>query len=343
MKALVSTVFLLLVPVLAGGPTQAACATSHPLSTTGGSLPADRSFVWSSTVFDPFYFPEYAPLDYQHPISSSFVASFWVLGAGDPAPGAGYDNGTRNLYPGDLAFGSYMYPVFPAAELSADWNSMGVDAPMCPMAGSCTCLLLNDVDPPQVHGLFAIVGATTDPVNGTSFHLAGNDPLGNALPIVLREIPRPSVTSVARPQADTVEVALTVPTRTSGVYEAASAAGCSCAPTEFLIRQQDLPRGSVPPLGRDLASWSPALLPGGGVQPRTPTDGTVTIEATCSGGDTDVYLVTELFFDSGFSTSFVSGNSIAVECGGNLSGEFLSDVRDANPLFELPGSGGKRR
>jgi hypothetical protein len=58
----------------------------------------------------------------------------------------------------------------------------------------------------------------------------------------------------------------------------------------------------------------------------------VTVQATCPSGDSDVYLVTELFFDSGFSAAFVSGNSIPVECGGNLSGEFLFDVRTSSPL-----------
>jgi hypothetical protein len=50
--------------------------------------------------------------------------------------------------------------------------------------------------------------------------------------------------------------------------------------------------------------------------------------------------VTELFFDSNFSTPFVSANSIPVECGGNLSGEFLSGVRDAS---RARGRGGKNR
>ena len=91
---------------------------------------------------------------------------------------------------------------------------------------------------------------------------------------------------------------------------------------------------------RLLSSWPVAALAGGGGQPVTPTDGSVTVQATCPGGDADVYLVTELFFDSGFSTSFVSGNSIPVECGGNLSGEFLLEIRNS---FQAPARGGKNR
>jgi len=243
-----------------------------------------------------------------------------------------YNNGTRDLFPGDLAYASDPFPVYFGAELNTDWSFMGVDASMCPMAGGCTCLLLTDVDAQEIHGLFALVGAANDPVAGTFFNLAGSDPLGNALPIVLQEVPRPFVTNVVRPLTDTVEITLTVPTRTAGVYDAASGAGCFCGPTEFVIREQVLPRGSLPPVGRSLAAWPVAPLAGGGTQSATPTDGSVTVQATCPSGDSDVYLVTELFFDSGFSAAFVSGNSIPVECGGNLSGEFLLDVRTSSPL-----------
>ena len=347
MKPVGVALILVLAVVLSALPAAAACGISHPLSTVNGTDPAERSFIWSATVFDPFYFPSYAPLDYQPPFNTSQLtqlsASFWIVGMGDPSGSSGYDydNGTRDLFgTGDLAYGSDPFPVYFGAELNTDWSFMGVDATLCPMAGGCTCLLLNDVDRQGIHGLFALVGAANDPVAGTFFNLAGSDPLGNALPIVLREVPRPTVTNVVRPQTDTVEITLTVPTRSAGVYEAASGAGCVCGPTEFLIRQQVLPRGSVPPAGRSLSSWPLAALAGGGAQTATPTDGSVTVQANCSGADADVYLVTELFFDSGFSAPFVSGNSIPVECGGNLSGEYLLDIRNS---FQPPGRGGKNR
>ncbi|NIL99521.1 MAG: hypothetical protein GTN89_00845 [Acidobacteria bacterium] len=322
-------------------PAGANCVSSHPISTANGTDPAYRSFIWTSTVFEPFYFPTYAPLDYQPPITPQLQASFWLSGMGDPAIGAGHDNGSRDLSDpavGDLAYQSDPFPVYFGAELDSDWSFPGIDG--CPPAGGCTCLLLSDVDAQQRHGLFALVGAANDPVGGTFFNLTGSDPLGNGLPIVLREVPRPVVTDVQRPQADTVEITVTVRGRAAGVYDAASGAGCACGPTEFLVRQRVLPRDSVPPTGRTPTSWAVAPLVGGGAQTPTPVDGSVTVESTCPGGDTDVYLVTELFFDSGFSTAFVSGNSIPVECGGNLSGEFLLDVRT---LFEQPRPRGKNR
>ncbi len=93
-------------------------------------------------------------------------------------------------------------------------------------------------------------------------------------------------------------------------------------------------------MGRSLATWPIAPVPGGGTQPDTPTDGSVTLQADCPGGDSDVYLVTELTFDSGFKSPFVSGNSIPIECGGNLSGGFLLDIRNS---FQPPARGGKNR
>ncbi len=341
MKTLRLVLFACVAAAASVSPAAAACMSSHPIRSAAGTDPADRSFIWSSTVFAPFYFPTYAPLAYVPPITSQLQASFWVSGLGDPAYGAGQDNGSRSLAAdGDLAFvhDTSPFDIYFAAELDSDWSSSGVDG--CPASGGCTCLLLSDVDSQQRNGLFALVGAANDPVGGTFFNLTGSDPLGNGEPIVLQEVPRPVVTDVQRPQADTVEITVTVPGRARGVYEAASGAGCACGPTEYLIRRQIVPRDSPAPTGRAPGSWPVAPLAGGGGQTATPVNGSVTVEATCAGGDADVYLVTELFFDSGFSTAFVSGNSIPVECGGNLSGEFLLDVRN---LFQQPRPRGKNR
>jgi hypothetical protein len=347
MKAVGVGLILVLAAVLPALPVAASCAVTMAdtsISSANGTDPAYRSFIWSRSVFEPFYFESYLPVAYEPPFTPVLKATFWSLGEGDPAFGIGNDSGIRNLVGQDLTFGYPPYPpnnpydVFYAAQLSSDWTLPDIDG--CNDMSTCTCLLLSDVDPQERHGLFALVGAATDTLNGTFFNLTGSDQLGNGLPIVLQEIPRPVVTGVVRPLADTVEITLTVPTRSGGVYEAASGAGCFCGPTEFLIRGQVLPRGSVPPVGRSLSSWPVAALAGGGAQPATPTDGSVTVEATCPAGDADVYLVTDLFFDSGFSSAFVSGNSIPVECGGNLSGEFLLDVRTSS---QLPRPSGKNR
>ena len=270
-------VLILVVAVLSALPATANCGLSHPLSSANGTDPANRSFIWGATIFDPFYFPSYPPLDYQPPFSQ-LRASFWILGMGDPSGTLVYNNGSRDLVmEGDLFYDIRTLPLpigdiylYYGAELNTDWSFANVDATMCPMPGGCTCLLLSDVDPQDTHGLFALVGAANDPVAGTFFNLAGSDPAGNALPIVLQEISRPVVTNVVRPQVDTVEITVTVPTRSAGIYEAASGAGCSCGPTEFWVRQQVLPRGEVPLPERSLSSWPVAPLAGGRRAARDP-------------------------------------------------------------------------
>ena len=347
MKPVVVVLVLVLAAVLSALPAAAGCA-SATLSSANEADPAYRSFIWTARVFEPFYFPSYAPLDYQPPFNTSEIsASFWIAGEGDPRLYYGIDNGSRVLFnaayfsAGDLAFGSIpLYGVHFAAELNTDWNLPGVDCDLLPLGG-CTCLLLNDVDSQGIHGLFALVSAVNDPAAGTFFNLAGSDPLGNAQPIVLQEIPRPVVTDVARPLPNSVEITVTVPTRSAGVYESADGTGCFCGPTNFKVRYQVLPRASVPPIGDRLpANWLLAPLPGGGAQPDNPTDGSVTLQVDCPAGDSDVYLVTELTFESGFTSPFVSGNSIRIECGGNLSGGFLLDLRNS---FQPPARGGKDR
>ena len=61
----------------------------------------------------------------------------------------------------------------------------------------------------------------------------------------------------------------------------------------------------------------------------------------CSAGDSDVYYAVVLFFDSGFSTEVLSGNSIAVECGSNFSDPY-GEVRPG-PARSLGSRGGKSR
>ncbi len=338
-----AAVVLILCAVVVSAPPAAAGCASAALSSANGTDPAYRSFIWTANVFQPFYFPSYAPLDYQPPFNTSEVrASFWIAGAGDPYLGYGIDSGSRDLFAmGDLAFGTDPFPVWFAAELNTDWSLPGVDnCDLLPLGG-CTCLLLSDVDSQGIHGLFALVSAVNDPAAGTFFNLAGSDPLGNAQPIVLQELPRPVVTDVARPLPNSVEITVTVPTRSAGVYESADGTGCFCGPTDFRVGYQVLPRGSVPPMGaRSPADWPLAAVPGGGAQADTPTDGSVTLKVDCPAGDSDVYLVTELTFESGFTSPFVSGNSIRIECGGNLSGGFLLDLRNS---FQPPARGGKDR
>ena len=123
---------------------------------------------------------------------------------------------------------------------------------------------------------------------------------------------------------------MSVPSAASGVY---NKDGCDCAPTGYRILQQILPRGSMPPSDRS-AGWTDAS----GVVPAT--QGT-TVTATCGAADQDVYLATELIFDSGFGTSIVSANSSRVECGTTLA-DPDDKPRTPRPRLDRPNPRGGR-
>ena len=307
--------------LLAAAHSGASCVGSSTLRSFGAG-PDERSFIWTATIFDPLYFPSYEPLDYEAPLTGGLTASFWAAGLGDPDPGEGYDNGSFDPS-GSLAYGvNVAYQVYYAAQLDADWTDPMTDN--CNGPNACTCLLLEDVDPTGRDGFFALVAAKSDSAGDTSFHLAGQDPLGNAQPIVLRPIPPPTVTAVNRPVPDTVEVSVTVARRNSGVYEAVSGAGCSCGPTSFLVYEQVITRSAdwTPPTNRDLAMWTLASPAGGGSQTATPVDGSITVSVNCpTPVDERIYLAARLLFDSDFSTAQVSANSIPIDCDPSAPGD----------------------
>jgi hypothetical protein len=297
---------------------------SSGMKTFAGATAAEtpreqRSFIWTASVFAPLYFESYAPLAYRAPFTTSASASFWSAGSGDLAVGMGNDSGAFDLIAaGGLPYDDTTYSaegVVFAAELETDWSDAMVDG--CNDMSPCTCLLLSDEDPEGRSGYFALVAATADAMGDTSFNLAGTDPIGNGLPIVLQPIPFPTVSAVTLSQPDTLDITVDLPDRVVGVYEAESGAGCSCGPIGFSIYHQVVTPSSdwVPPDDRDPAAWTLAALAGGGPQGVTPLDQSVTVEVACPDPATQrVYLAAQLHFDSGFSTATVSGNSVPVDC-----------------------------
>lgn len=317
------------------------CIGSPVLTSFAGPDPAERSYIWTASVFSPLYFDtSYAPLDYKVPVTPNLSASFWEAGSGDPAIGAGNDNGTFDLYAaGMLSFGANPdYNVFYAAVLDAGWPDGEVDG--CTQPNACTCLLFADQDMAGRGGYFALVAARADGLADTSFNLGGADPVGYGLPIVLRPIPVPGVTGAVSPQAGTVEITVMLGDNMAGVYEAESGAGCSCGPIEYSVYRQTVTTGAdwVPPDDRDPAAWTLATLAGGGAQAPTALGQPVTLSIDCTTPALDhVYLATRLHFDSGFASAWVSANSIPVACDGSLPLDPLSQRR----RLSHQGRGGK--
>ena len=88
MKVVWVAPILVLVAGLSVPPASASCVgtmADTEIRSANGTDPAYRSFIWSQSVFDPFYFESYPPLAYQPPFTAQLKATFWSLGQGDPA------------------------------------------------------------------------------------------------------------------------------------------------------------------------------------------------------------------------------------------------------------------
>jgi hypothetical protein len=308
----------LVVALAVGAPALADCGANPGVISTSGNngtsqifttaFAADASFTYSSYYGALTSCGAYAGCT---PVSGAVKGSFWAQGTGDPAVGAGNDNGTFDL----VATGGIFYPSFPSygyyagAELFTGWQP-GTDG--CIGGSNCLCMLLTDTDGANTY--FAVVGSQSSPTFTTSLEQGGTDGSGlyNA-PIIMQPVSAPAINGSARVGTD-VQLSVSVGPQ-QGVY---MKDGCNCGPTGYKVLQQIVPRGNMPPSDRAVG-WVDAPLAGGGVQGVNAIGSQIDVQSTCGTADQDVYLATQLFFDSGFSTSLVSGNSSRVECGTNLA------------------------
>jgi hypothetical protein len=307
-----------------GAPAVADCGANPGVISSTGAQGASQIFT-QKFAETPYQDATYYGFNYTYgayaycgagggctPISPAAKGSFWSQGLGDIAPLVGIDNGTFDLVnSGDIYFYSYTDTGFyGGAYLQTGWRN-GTDG--CIGSQNCLCLLLTDQDGDDSY--WAIAGAKSNTAFTTTVERGGTDGSGylNA-PIILVRADKPSIVGSARVGTD-VDLSVSVAPPSGGVYVKD---GCNCGPVGFKVLQQIVPRGNMPPTDRS-AGWVEAQLPGGGVQAVTPMGGTVQVRSVCGAADSDVYLATQLFFDSGFSTSVVSGNSSRVECGTNLA------------------------
>ena len=308
----------LVVALAVGAPAFADCGANPGVISTQGAQGKSQIFTEAFTSDPSFgynaYYGAYTFCGAGNgctPISGAVSASFWAQGTGDVAVGVGNDNGLFDL----VATGGVPYPSFPSygyhagAELFSGWQP-GTDG--CINGGNCLCMLLTDTD--GANSYFAIVGAQSSPTLTTTLEQGGTDTSGlyNA-PIIMTTVTPPAINGSTRVGTD-VQLNVSVGPQ-GGVY---MKDGCNCGPTGYKVLQQVVPRGNMPPSDRS-TGWVEAPLAGGGAQGVTAIGAQVSVESTCGTADSDVYLATQLFFDSGFSTSLVSGNSSRVECGTNLA------------------------
>ena len=269
-------------------PTQAVCPFARLIGSANQS--GGVSYVYTPGV-DPASSPSMSS------ISSAFEGSFWALGAGDPAIGAGFDNGSfqaerlPNAVDGWIA--SYVgYPAF----ISSSWGAdAGIDGCIDDAAEPrCTVILLEDeVDS---IGYFALLSDLAD--GGLNFsYLQPND-----APINLAPLPGAPVTDQLRLTATTVQVSFDTPEIGAGSY-----LGCGGEWTGYQLYRNELPGSAGMPSDPRIADggWQPI-----GDPISAGAAGTIVVECPAEG---HVFLGTQLLFDSGFSTNRVS-SGVLVQC-----------------------------
>jgi hypothetical protein len=329
--------FILLLLGAAVQPASANCASAVGFFMTYGYVQTPGQYA----TYCPFPDP-YPP--YPVTVSWSFTGAFWALGYGNPAIGAGIDNGdfeARYCTYGGGCFGWVNNSFCYSPQLYGDWHyyGYGLDGCIADVPGeACMAVLLTDGGvSTEWDGHFALLTRKED-ANGDFFF---DEPPGSAN-IVLSPIPQPNIVASARTGPTTIEV--TVP----GPQPASLAAGlyldgdCGDSPIDaYRIVSQSVPHGVTPPADRRLPSgWelsSPTMM-----------GDSTSLSLVCA-EDADIYLATSLIADlesaGGFETQHVSGNSAALCCGPDVpdldSDAFCADTNDCDDsdgnIWFIPG------
>ena len=353
------TAFAVLFLAAALAPAEAVCGGNPLIRTAAGPEP-DQSFIWSAGqwseptyYFSTYYGIPFPPfiLDYTAPVpplTANTQATFWSLGAGNPTLGPGDDAGgwTFAGYPTAKASdATWLYLSFivdypgyyytrSAAEIFTGW---GADASIdgcvqnTEIADACTCVLITDHD--DTDSYFAIVSDDPDASWNHELSQPGTDGAGNRGPIILQAVPAPTILNAARKSGSfDLDLTVTVPNPTSGIYQGRDGAACACGPVGYKVMQAVVLRGSPPPTDRATDAWSAISLVGGTDQPTlgTAMGSSVAVESLCGSADQDVYLTTQLVFDSAFASPIVSGNGTRIECGPNVADPMSPKVRPSD-------------
>jgi hypothetical protein len=313
---------VMLVASFAMQGAQAACPGVPLLFTSASGIHVEG---WPSGGATCYTFGCYEP-----PFSANASGVFWKLGDGQTNFSGPWtsDNWLNSNSYADL--GTYFY--FPGGLIATSWNESAAitgcvyDNPAAGPGGECTCFLLSDTDA-SGNSYAAQMCAQMDGLGNTNFDLAGGAPI-----VLTKDLAgTPFILNTVRNQTtrnlDAIEVTVQAPA--SGVYGDVNCPGSG--PASYKILGQLLPRGSAAPLPTT-PGWAPLALAGGGLQADVPFGNPVTLESMCGASDTDLWLVSQVTFDSGFGTAFLSGNATRVECGINV----------ANPIESKPGRPGAR-
>ena len=304
-----TAIFVLAALALSGQPTEAACSLAR--------LIRSIDLTGVSYIYTPGIDPETSANALS--ITDDFDADFWALGTGNPEFLAGNDSGDF----GPIDDWILTYPGYPPYILGTWAQSPAIDG--CVTAGDepfCTVVLLQDRA--EGVGYYALLSSLADVNINFSYRQPGD------APIILTEIPQAPLLDQEQIDATRVQVRLGAPDVGGGNYLA-----CGNEQAGHRIFQQVAARGATMPSDPSIegGGWIAAsddLAPGEIAE----------LEFDCASGN-DIFLATQLLFDSGYRTENLSA-PIRVSCSGCvgidedgdgfcLDDELLPDCDDTDP------------
>jgi hypothetical protein len=286
-------VAMLAIVIAHSQPVWSSCADAALISTIDeSSSPLERTHIWTEGYFNAHYYSGFVPYSTEGPpFTPNFNAVWWEMGRGAANNGTNYWNSVSPrgwvYYEANTYYG-YPNTYFHGAQIWGGWGQGGVAD--CVTTGACTCLLLEDAY--DNAGYWAVTGNNNDMSTRTTLlRQPGNDPAGNASPIILRPVPVPTILDTTPPGAGTtarVDADLTAD------YQLGT---CDCI-SGYKIFYQEVPDGLLPPTDRDVSLWTEVSgQPTGGTAFGEPITFAIPCEA-----DHVAYLATQIVGDQGFAT-----------------------------------------
>ena len=266
------------------------------------------------------------------PLSPGFDAVFWSMTTGNPAIGAGDDNGgfDSTNWVDIYFFPSVGYYRNPTIIPGTNWTQAGDGCVDNQGTDGTQCTCMGMFDEWNSVGYFALLADRKDALSNYDFQpwIPGD--------LRLAPVPPPQVVG-STPSGTGVDLTVTVPNSGAGLYLDPNCG--PCAELRYQVYLAVVNSGVGSPADREADSvfqLAPGQDPSG-----TPVGISSLVNAACTDGQ-EVWLTTQLIFDSGFETFFVSGDTLPIDCGDPCPGSDDSDsdgdgVCDLNDL--CPGTG----
>lgn len=240
----------------------------------------------------------------QQTVASFVGSSWWGLGIGDPAVGAGNDNG-------DYGADAWMIgPYTNGFNVTGGTDRGSTDG--CPTPNDMI-LALSNTDAGGTTAYYALSAALRDGARASEYDFGAG---GQDLAMV--ELPALTVTGSTRNADDSINVTVSwTPNGAAAFYPNDTTVTLGQVVTGWDIYKFEIlgddARAGVVPTDRNTANWSRV----GGAVGNDASTATVTV--ACDATANNAFLAIVPALDSGFTTAYVGSNSTRIECDPNLA------------------------